>query len=135
MYGWDSHDDVVENFDFEKLARSNEVASDLDVRFGRRGGRRSDGYVHRRFMCIKKGGTLAQSESAQRPHQNLASRLNIIFHILMGEFGSGPDRRFSAARNARLIETETREFSRAQMRWTSDGRRASRAVFPQSTST
>ena len=32
-----AHDDVVENFDFEKLARSNEVASDLDVRFGRRG--------------------------------------------------------------------------------------------------
>ena len=45
MYGWDSHDDVLENFDFEKLARSNEVASDLDVRFGRRGGRRSDAYV------------------------------------------------------------------------------------------
>ena len=53
-----AHDDVVENFDFEKLARSNELASDPDVRFGRRGGRRSDGYVHRRFMCIKKGGSL-----------------------------------------------------------------------------
>ena len=37
MYGWDSHDEVVEKFDFEKLARSNEVASDLDVRFRRRG--------------------------------------------------------------------------------------------------
>src|SRR5438445_11426392 len=32
-----SHDDVVENFDFQKLTGSNEVASDLDVRFGRRG--------------------------------------------------------------------------------------------------
>ena len=32
-----AHDNVVENFDFQKLTRSNEVASDLDVRFGRRG--------------------------------------------------------------------------------------------------
>ena len=30
-----SHDDVVENFDFEKLAGSNEITGDFDVRFGR----------------------------------------------------------------------------------------------------
>ena len=29
-----AHDDVVENFDFEKLSGSNEVASDFDVRLG-----------------------------------------------------------------------------------------------------
>ena len=29
-----AHDDVVENFDFEKLSGSNEVASDFDVRRG-----------------------------------------------------------------------------------------------------
>jgi hypothetical protein len=29
-----SNDDVVENFDFEKLAGSDEVAGDFDVRFG-----------------------------------------------------------------------------------------------------
>lgn len=28
-----SNDDVVENFDFEKLAGSDEVAGDFDVRF------------------------------------------------------------------------------------------------------
>ena len=28
-------DDVVEDFDFEKLAGSNEIAGNLDVRFGR----------------------------------------------------------------------------------------------------
>ena len=28
-------DDVVEDFDFEKLAGSNEVAGDFNVRFGR----------------------------------------------------------------------------------------------------
>ena len=30
-----AHDDVVEDFDFEKLAGSDEIASNLDVRFGR----------------------------------------------------------------------------------------------------
>ena len=30
---WVSNDDVVENFDFEKLTGSNEVAGDFDVRF------------------------------------------------------------------------------------------------------
>ena len=44
-----AHDDVVENFDFEKLARTNEVASDLDVRFGRRG-------VAARMVVLKKRG-------------------------------------------------------------------------------
>ena len=29
-------DDVVEDFDFEKLAGSNEIAGDFDVCFGRR---------------------------------------------------------------------------------------------------
>ena len=29
-----AHDDVVEDFDFEKLTRSNEVTSDFDVRLG-----------------------------------------------------------------------------------------------------
>ena len=28
-------DDVIEHFDLEKLARSNEVTGDFDVRFGR----------------------------------------------------------------------------------------------------
>ena len=32
---WVSNDDVVENFDFEKLAGSDEVAGDFDVRFRR----------------------------------------------------------------------------------------------------
>ena len=31
---WISNDDVVENFDFEKLARSNEVTGDFDVGLG-----------------------------------------------------------------------------------------------------
>ena len=31
---WVSNDDVIENFDFEKLARSNEVTGDFDVRLG-----------------------------------------------------------------------------------------------------
>ena len=31
---WVSNHDVVENFDFEKLARSNEVTGDFDVSFG-----------------------------------------------------------------------------------------------------
>ena len=31
---WVSNDDVVENFDFEKLARSNEVTGDFDVGLG-----------------------------------------------------------------------------------------------------
>ena len=31
---WVSNDDVIENFDFEKLARSNEVSGDFDVRLG-----------------------------------------------------------------------------------------------------
>ena len=31
---WVSNDDVIENFDFEKLARSNEVTSDFDVGLG-----------------------------------------------------------------------------------------------------
>src|SRR2546422_5991230 len=31
---WISNDDVVEDFDFEKLAGSDEIASDFDVRFG-----------------------------------------------------------------------------------------------------
>ncbi len=30
-----SHDDVIEDFDFQKLTGSDEVASNLDVRFGR----------------------------------------------------------------------------------------------------
>ena len=30
-----SHDDVIEDFDLEQLACSNEVAGDFDVRFGR----------------------------------------------------------------------------------------------------
>ena len=29
-----SNDDVIENFDFEKLARSNEVTGDFDVGLG-----------------------------------------------------------------------------------------------------
>lgn len=29
---WVSNDDVIENFDFEKLTRSNEVTGDFDVR-------------------------------------------------------------------------------------------------------
>ena len=29
-----ANDDVIENFDFEKLARSNEVTGDFDVRLG-----------------------------------------------------------------------------------------------------
>jgi hypothetical protein len=33
--GWISNDDVIENFDFEKLARSNEVTGDFDVGLGR----------------------------------------------------------------------------------------------------
>ena len=32
---WVSNDDVVENFDFQKLTRSNEVTGDFDVGFGR----------------------------------------------------------------------------------------------------
>ena len=31
---WVANDDVIENFDFEKLARSNEVTGDLDVGLG-----------------------------------------------------------------------------------------------------
>ncbi len=31
---WVTNDDVIENFDFEKLARSNEVTGDFDVRLG-----------------------------------------------------------------------------------------------------
>ena len=31
---WVANDDVIENFDFEKLARSNEVSGDFDVRLG-----------------------------------------------------------------------------------------------------
>ena len=31
---WVSNDDVIENFDFEKLARSNEVTGDFDVGLG-----------------------------------------------------------------------------------------------------
>ncbi len=31
-----ANDDVVEDFDFEKLAGSDEVAGDFDVSFGRR---------------------------------------------------------------------------------------------------
>jgi hypothetical protein len=30
---WISNDDVVENFDFEKLTGSNEITGDFDVRF------------------------------------------------------------------------------------------------------
>jgi len=29
-----SNDDMIENFDFQKLTGSNEIASDFDVRFG-----------------------------------------------------------------------------------------------------
>ena len=32
---WVSNDDVVENFNFEKLTGSDEVAGDFDVRFRR----------------------------------------------------------------------------------------------------
>ena len=32
---WISNDDVVEDFDFEKLTGSNEVTGDFDVRFRR----------------------------------------------------------------------------------------------------
>jgi hypothetical protein len=32
--GWVSNDDVIENFDFKKLARSNEVTGDFDVGLG-----------------------------------------------------------------------------------------------------
>ena len=31
---WVANDDVIENFDFEKLARSNEVTSNFDVGLG-----------------------------------------------------------------------------------------------------
>lgn len=31
---WVSNDDVIENFDFEKLACSNEITCDFDVRLG-----------------------------------------------------------------------------------------------------
>ncbi len=31
---WVTNDDVIENFDFEKLSRSNEVTGDFDVRLG-----------------------------------------------------------------------------------------------------
>lgn len=31
---WVSNDDVIENFDFEELARSNEVTGDFDVGLG-----------------------------------------------------------------------------------------------------
>ena len=31
---WVTNDDVIENFDFEKLARSNEVTGDFDVSLG-----------------------------------------------------------------------------------------------------
>ena len=31
---WVSNDDVIENFDFEKLTRSNEVTGDFDVGLG-----------------------------------------------------------------------------------------------------
>ena len=31
---WVSNDDVIENFDFKKLSRSNEVTGDLDVGLG-----------------------------------------------------------------------------------------------------
>ena len=29
-----AHDNVVENFDFQKLTRSDEIAGDLDIRLG-----------------------------------------------------------------------------------------------------
>lgn len=32
---WVSNNDVIENFDFKKLARSNEVTGDFDVGLGR----------------------------------------------------------------------------------------------------
>jgi hypothetical protein len=33
---WVSHNDVIEDFDFDKLAGSDEIAGNLDVRLGRR---------------------------------------------------------------------------------------------------
>ena len=33
---WVANDDVIENFDFEKLTSSNEITGDFDVSLGRR---------------------------------------------------------------------------------------------------
>src|SRR6266516_1778718 len=134
MYGWDSHDDVVENFDFEKLARSNEVASDLDVRFGRRGGRRSDGYcaspiyVHqegRKFGAVRICSASASQSRLAFEHHFPYSYERIWLRPGPQILGS-PKRTADRNRNQRILSCAA---------WTGDGRRASRAVFPQSTST